>query len=177
MTHHCKGLGSKFQILWKASDKTWASYCEVAHLNALNRYCELMGIGNTSELPSNYVKTTSSETEENEDNIQAHMCMILGPDKRREESKENNFSSHLNLYSTIYEMCSTISINKLKACLSYEHCLNSSQVGITPPDGPPPSCWNNYLIEQRSLDGSLMFNSQTILQSKIPESPGLCSNL
>ena len=30
ITHHGKGQGSEFQILWKAGDKTWVTYCEVA---------------------------------------------------------------------------------------------------------------------------------------------------
>ena len=64
-THHGKGMGSEFQILWKAGDRTWASYREVAHLNALDRYCELMGVENASELSPNYVK----EDEDSKENI------------------------------------------------------------------------------------------------------------
>ena len=36
LSHHSKGLESKFQVLWKAGDKTWVPYREVAHLNALD---------------------------------------------------------------------------------------------------------------------------------------------
>ncbi|KAF9642092.1 hypothetical protein BDM02DRAFT_3063945, partial [Thelephora ganbajun] len=50
VTHHSKGLGSKFQILWKAGDKSWAPYREVVHLNALDRYCKLMGVKDVSQL-------------------------------------------------------------------------------------------------------------------------------
>ncbi|KAF9641902.1 hypothetical protein BDM02DRAFT_3074218, partial [Thelephora ganbajun] len=51
VTHHGKGLGSdSFQILWKAGDKSWAPYREVAHLNALDQYCELMGVKDVSQL-------------------------------------------------------------------------------------------------------------------------------
>ena len=66
-THHGKGMGSKFQIQWKAGDRTWASYREVAHLNALDRYCELMGVRDASELPSNYVSIDSDEESEGYD--------------------------------------------------------------------------------------------------------------
>jgi transposase InsO family protein len=52
VTHHGKGMGSEFQILWKAGDKTWAPYREVAHLNALDRYCELMGVKDAFRAPS-----------------------------------------------------------------------------------------------------------------------------
>ena len=44
-SHHGKGpVGSKFEILWKAGDKTWASYREVAQarLIGIDRYYELM---------------------------------------------------------------------------------------------------------------------------------------
>ncbi|KAF9642950.1 hypothetical protein BDM02DRAFT_3067402, partial [Thelephora ganbajun] len=50
VTHHGKGLGSEFQILWKAGDKSWAPYREVAHLNALDWYCKLMGVKDMSQL-------------------------------------------------------------------------------------------------------------------------------
>ena len=66
VTHHGKGLDSEFQVLWKAGDKTWAQYREVAHLNALGRYCELMGVKDTAGLLSNYV---TEELEGEEDNI------------------------------------------------------------------------------------------------------------
>jgi hypothetical protein len=67
-THHGKGTGSEFQIQWKAGDRTWASYKEVAHLNALDRYCELMGVKDATELPSNYV-SLDSEEEESDDRL------------------------------------------------------------------------------------------------------------
>ena len=66
VTHHGRGMGSEFQILWKAGDMTWASYREVAHLNALDRYCELMGVRNAAELLSNYVNMDSEDKEESE---------------------------------------------------------------------------------------------------------------
>ena len=66
-THHGKGMGSEFQIQWKAGDRTWALYQEVAHLNALDRYCELMGVRDTSELPSNYVSIDSDKESEGYD--------------------------------------------------------------------------------------------------------------
>ena len=63
-THHGKEMGSEFQIQWKAGDRTWASYREVAHLNALDRYCELMGVRDASELLSNYVSIDSDKESE-----------------------------------------------------------------------------------------------------------------
>jgi len=83
ITHHGKGLGSEFQILWKAGDKLWASYREVAHLNALDRYCELMGVSDTSGLPSKYDDIDPEE--ESEEVIQAKACIVQDEDKRTKE--------------------------------------------------------------------------------------------
>ena len=66
VTHHGRGMGSEFQILWKVGDTTWASYREVAHLNALDRYCELMGVRNAAEPPSKYINMDSEDEEESE---------------------------------------------------------------------------------------------------------------
>ena len=56
VAHRGKGNRSDFQILWKAGDRTWAPYREVAHLIAMYRYCELMGVGDPGELPAAYPK-------------------------------------------------------------------------------------------------------------------------
>lgn len=73
--HHGKGVDSEFQVLWKAGDKTWAQYREVAHLNALDRYCKLMGVKDVSELPGNYTYE-DSEDEDEENIIQARVCEV-----------------------------------------------------------------------------------------------------
>ena len=54
--HHGKGIKSDFEVLWKAGDRTWAPYREVAHLIALDRYCELMGVEGPNSLPAAYPK-------------------------------------------------------------------------------------------------------------------------
>ena len=75
VSHHGKGVDSEFQVLWKAGDKTWAQYREVAHLNALDCYCELMGVKDVSELPGNYTYE-DSEDEDEENIIQARVCKV-----------------------------------------------------------------------------------------------------
>ena len=55
-THHGRGTNSEFEILWKAGDRTWAPYREVAHLIAMDRYCELMGVSDPHDLPPLYPK-------------------------------------------------------------------------------------------------------------------------
>jgi hypothetical protein len=79
---------SEFQILWRAGDRSWATYREVAHLNALDRYCELMGVKTVAELPSNYINR-DSESEQSEQNIiQLKTCSIVN--KRMNRRKGNN---------------------------------------------------------------------------------------
>jgi transposase InsO family protein len=56
IAHHGKGTRSDFEILWKAGDHTWAPYREVAHLIAMDRYCELMGVESPNDLPAAYPK-------------------------------------------------------------------------------------------------------------------------
>ena len=152
VTHHGKGLGSEFQIQWKAGDRTWASYREVAHLNALDRYCELMGVNDASGLPGNYVNDPDSDKGDEENIIQARACTLTDFDKRDEDSTTNGtYSSTDPLYPTSNDMHSTISINELRTCLDYEHALNASRVGIcSPPNGPPPARWDDYLREQEA---------------------------
>ena len=52
INHQGKGANCEFKIKWKAGDETWAPYCEVAYLMALNRYCEIMGVSDPCDLPA-----------------------------------------------------------------------------------------------------------------------------
>ena len=154
VTHHGKGLGSEFQIQWKAGDRTWASYREVAHLNALDRYCELMGVKDASGLSGNYVNDPdSNEDDEDQPIIQARVCTLAVLDKREEDCTVNGtYSSNPTNYPTTNDMHSVLSIKELKDCLAYEHRLNSSRVGVCPPPSdPPPARWNDYLNKQEVL--------------------------
>ena len=87
MTHHGKGQGSEFQILWKAGDKTWATYHEVAHLNTLDRYCKLMGVKSASDLPANYI---NMDSESESKDIEVNACILTHEDKRENETIEEN---------------------------------------------------------------------------------------
>ena len=81
--HNGKGQDSKFLILWKAGDKTWAIYHKVAQLNILDWYCEFMGVKEASELPTNYVsKDPESESENEENNIHVSSCKVNYKDIR-----------------------------------------------------------------------------------------------
>ena len=134
LTHHGKGTGSKFQILWKAGDKMWTSYCEVAHLNALDQYCELMGVKDASELPSKHVDLKSNDKEE-EIIIHTNLCSIIHRDKREDERPTPpililNLISHPHSHShpLLDMILSTLTTKEVCACLDYEHCLNASRL-------------------------------------------------
>ena len=152
VTHHGKGRRSEFQILWKAGDKSWATYQEVAHLNALKQYCEVMGVEDVSDLPPNYV---SKELEsENEENIfRAYACTVK-TDKRESEStvKVNEPTRSPPLSNDM--LYSTLSPNDLRACLDFERRLNASRHGAgAPPLNPPPK-WDEFQAEQSVLTGA-----------------------
>jgi hypothetical protein len=50
-THHGKGTGALFELIWKTGDRAWLPYHEVSHLEALNQYLESQGVSKISELP------------------------------------------------------------------------------------------------------------------------------
>jgi hypothetical protein len=95
-THHGRGTGSEFQVLWKAGDKLWATYREVAHLNALDRYCELMGVKDASELPTNYVNMDAECDESEENIIRVNACSF-----RDKDIKENALAGNPNKHSLL----------------------------------------------------------------------------
>ena len=148
VTHHGKGRRSEFQILWKAGDKSWASYQEVAHLNALKQYCELMGVEDATELQSNYV---SSDLEsEDEINIIANACTIDRKDIRKnEQTKGSYIPQHPNhLRDMLY---SSLSPNEIRDCFNYERRLNAARNGVGPPPVNPPPKWEEFQAEQAVL--------------------------
>jgi hypothetical protein len=154
LTHHGKGIGSEFQILWKAGDRTWASYREVAHLNALDRYCELMGVKNASELPSNYV-SLESDDEEEVTIITSNACTMRRTDKRKEEEPSRTNSTHQSSNPPPYNMIySSLSAKEVRECLDYEHRLNASCLGVGPIPTNPPSKWAEFQSEQSILASS-----------------------
>ena len=152
MAHHGKGMGSEFLILWKAGDRTWASYREVAHLNALSRYCELMGVNDASELPSNRV---SKESDIELNGIRVQVCLTRPEDKRDDQDSLSpilHSRSTRQTYHTMSIIRTTLSIDEVKECLDYEHSLNAHRFGVdSPPMIPPPDRWNDFLREQGAI--------------------------
>ena len=146
VTHHGKGKRSEFQILWKAGDKSWASYQEVAHLNALKQYCELMGVEDASELQSNYV---SPELDSEEENIIIRMnaCAIGKEDKRTSRTTSSSITPR-SKSSTPNMIYSSLAPNELRECLAYERRVNAARLGAgIPPVNPPPK-WDEFQAEQ-----------------------------
>ena len=151
VTHHGKGLDSEFQVLWKAGDKTWVQYREVAHLNALGRYCELMGVKDAAGLPSNYV---TEESEGEEDNvIQVQACAVVEDKRMKGISKDFPIpSSSTTNYSPLptSPISSTtmngLSNQEIEDCMKYELRLRAAERGM-PVDTqiPQPIRWSEYI--------------------------------
>jgi len=49
-THHGAGRTALFELQWKSGDVSWAPYDDVAHLEALGTYLELLGVTGISQL-------------------------------------------------------------------------------------------------------------------------------
>jgi len=148
VTHHGKGLGSEFQIQWKAGDRTWSSYREVAHLNALDRYCELMGVKNASELPS---KRMSDEPEsEGENIIRVHACALSDKDKSEGRVAMNN-STRSTLFSQFSSTLTTIDMDsftndEMRECTEFDLYTRAAADGIPPKANLiQPARWAEYL--------------------------------
>ena len=150
VTHHGKGMGSEFQILWKAGDMTWASYREVAHLNALDRYCELMGVRDASELPPNYISMDSEDEEDNKANIIMNACTIEGTYKTKSKTTIESIDHSTNaLYSNM--IYSSLSPNEVRDCLEHERHLSAARLGVGAPPRDPPPKWEEFQSEQAAL--------------------------
>ena len=163
VTHHGKGMGSEFLIRWKAGDRTWASYREVAHLNALDRYCELMGVKSVSELSSNYEDPDDSE-DDNNIIIRANTCTVW-IDKKDNENCQTfsapllthlTSSSHSIYYSNM--LYSELTPNEVRDCIMYERQLNDSRLGIRAPPSELPAKWHEFQSEQAAILGRTHFN-------------------
>ncbi|KIM76330.1 hypothetical protein PILCRDRAFT_36651, partial [Piloderma croceum F 1598] len=50
-SHHGKGVDALFEIVWKAGDRAWLPYHEVAHLEAMSQYLEAQGVNSIGSLP------------------------------------------------------------------------------------------------------------------------------
>ena len=127
-------MASDFQILWKAGDRTWANYREVAHLNMLDQYCELMGVKNAAELPPNYVNEDSeSEDEENIITL-VNSCEVREENIRNEERGNRLpipllFSTN-STNSTSYLAMEGFTAEEIQQCSSYELGLRASANGV-----------------------------------------------
>ena len=51
LAHSGSGKESMFQVQWKAGDVTWLPHYQIAHLNALPVYLNLLGVEDISKLP------------------------------------------------------------------------------------------------------------------------------
>ena len=131
--HQGKGVNGEFLIRWKAGDQTWAPYREVAHLMAMGRYCELMGVEDPRDLPAK----RSTERQGGGKVSSSGIRVLVGRYKGSQDGGLLSFSS---------PMTHTQSHESLLACASYAQRWRDHSTGIgPPPTGPPPPGFDDYV--------------------------------
>lgn len=151
--HQGKGVNSEFLIRWKAGDQTWAPYREVAHLMALERYCELMGVGD----PCDLLAKRPMDRKEDVLSWSGVRVLVAGYKNGQEGS----------LVSLIPQMTHTQSLeNTLTACASYAQKWRDQDRGIGQvPTGPPPPGFGDYL---RLMSGGREANHASEVLARLP---------
>ena len=131
--YHGKGINSEFQIVWKVGNKTWAPYQEVAHLIALERYCELVGVKEPVELPA----------KQNSEEVRAQSINIYSVKILNEYKGGNKMGKSLSIPTMPHKL----SYREYLACAAYSQRLHNSNHGLcSPPTGPPPPGYNEYIL-------------------------------
>ena len=127
-----KGINSDFLIQWKAGDRTWAPYREVAHLMAMERYCELMGVEDPRDLPA------KRSTEHGGDAVlSSGVRVLVGGFKSGQGGGLSSFTP---------PMTHTQSHDGLMACASCAQRWRDHSIGIgQPPTGSPPPGFDDYM--------------------------------
>ena len=135
VAHHGKGAKSDFEILWKAGDRTWAPYREVAHLIAMDRYCELMGVGDASDLPAAYPKR---------DEVMgiSVSAIWLSEEYKRGDSRRAGGTHHLTMFVHHFTE------EEWNTCVLYAHRYENYVHGgrIDDHPGSPPHHFSDYRI-------------------------------
>ena len=135
ISHHGKGINSEFEIQWKAGDRTWSPYREVAHLIAMDRYCELMGVEGPHDLPAAYPKR------ENASEISVNSVRV--PGERYISRGQEEQKPHLPTTPT---MSQQLSYEEWSACAAFAHKLDQFLRGNRQdPPGQPPPRYRDYL--------------------------------
>jgi len=117
-------------------------------VNALDQYCELMGVKSPSELPTNYaIKDSESEDEDNI--IQAKVYMVRNEDKR--DNEENKLliptsSNILQLPHLIHPRLDmrNFSCQELNDCVNYKEALDAYARNADPFPYLMPAHWQDF---------------------------------
>jgi len=155
--HQGKGVNSQFLVRWKAGGQTWAPYREVAHLMALGRYCELMGVEEPHGLPAK----RSSE----------HKGDILSLSGARVLVEGYKGSWVRDLWFPIPSMTFTFTHESLMAYASYAQKWGEHSFGMGPhPTDPPPPGFNEYWHLVRGIDVNKAFELEAQAPTTTPPS-------
>jgi hypothetical protein len=142
LDHQGKGVNSEFEIQWKAGDRTWAPYREVMHLMAMERYCDLVGVGDPSELPA---KRGGNKGEE----PTAIICSLRLLQGYKDGVEEGEFA-------TASPMADSFSHGTFATCATYAQHVREHHLGLRDaPAGPPPPGYNDYIVMTSGQDHTM----------------------
>lgn len=135
VAHRGKGAKSDFEILWKAGDRTWAPYREVAHLIEMDRYCELMGVGDASDLPAAYPKR-------DEVTGISVSAIWLSEEYKRGDSRRAGGTHHLTMF--IHHFTEEEWNTCVLYARRYENYVRGGRIDDHP--GSPPHHFSDYRV-------------------------------
>ena len=142
--HQGRGIDSKFEIQWKAGDRTWALYREVMHLMVLEQYCELMGVSG----PGGLLAKRSKGINETEGMVVSAVRVKGGLGYKNPSGRGEGVDISL--------MPHCLSHESFLACATYTQRVSDWRHSRgPPPDGPPPSGYNDYIIMLNDCDRTM----------------------
>jgi len=127
-THHGAGRTALFELQWKSGDVSWAPYDDVAHLEALGTYLELLGVTGISKLTTG----TAPPPADPELRVSA-----AGFDKSYQSAYKKNADSPTQLQLSSLTMPRQWTLAQLRAFATYAEQLHAA--GNSGPAAPSPA--------------------------------------
>ena len=127
-THHGAGRTALFELQWKSGDVSWAPYDDVAHLEALGTYLELLGVTGISKLTTG----TAPPPADPELRVSA-----AGFDKSYQSAYKKNVDSPTQLQLSSLTMPRQWTLAQLRAFATYAEQLHAA--GNSGPAAPSPA--------------------------------------
>jgi hypothetical protein len=154
LSHSGKGKSAQFELKWKTGDVTWEPFYVIKHLQALDEYCEAMGIEKPSHLPAG--KGDLPE-EEHEQVIRTARVHLTSEEKNyKDEGDEQGISvrqstENLPAYTMPFDIA--LSSDYFTGCAEYAAALRRHLIGATESPGAMPEGYVLYasLVHNRDV--------------------------